>query len=408
MRSIFALITFLIAAPCLALGDKCTAYWPQWRGPDANGIAPCGNPPIQWSEDSNIRWKLAVPGKGHATPIIWKDLVFISTAVPLGDPIVEVEEEEEPSDESGRRRWMRGVKPDRVLQFKVMAIQRKNGEIRWERTLREIKPHEGTHTDATWASTSSITDGEHLYAYFGSQGIYCLDLEGNLKWEKDLGDMTIRAGFGEGSSPALHGNTLVLNWDHEGPSFIVALDKRTGEELWRNPRDERTSWSTPLIVAVDGRPQVIVNATNRIVAYDLESGDTVWENSGMTVNVIPTPVYAGGVVYLASGFRGAALQAIRLKGAKGNLAGTDAVLWSYDEDTPYVPSPLLYGNNLYFFKGNKGILTNFDVEKRRAPLQPPTPGKLRRDLRLAGRRRRPCLPGQPRRHGSSTQEGGRI
>ena len=186
-------------------------------------------------------------------------------------------------------------------------------------------------------------------------------MDGELKWQKDLGDMATRNNFGEGSSPALYGDALVLNWDHEGQSFITVLDKKTGEERWRAERDERTSWSTPLVVEVNGRAQVVTNATNRVRGYDLESGQVIWECGGMTVNTIPSPVAAGNLLYVMSGFRGNALLAIRLSEAKGDITGTDAVVWSHDKDTPYVPSPLLYGDTLYFLKHNRGILSSFDA-----------------------------------------------
>jgi outer membrane protein assembly factor BamB len=219
-----------------------------------------------------------------------------------------------------------------------------------------------------------VTDGERIYAHFGSRGLYAFDWQGHLEWQKDLGDMETRLGFGEGSSPALWGDTLVINWDHEGESFLVALDKRTGNELWRRSRDEVTSWATPIVVDQGGRPQVIVNATRRVRSYDLQSGESLWEVGGMTVNTIPSPVHGRGMVYATSGFRGNALLAIRLADARGDLTGTDSVAWSYDRDTPYVPSPLLYENSLYMLKHNSGVLTQLDArtgEVRFGPLRLP-------------------------------------
>ena len=174
--------------------------------------------------------------------------------------------------------------------------------------------------------------------------------------------MRTRRGFGEGSSPAIHGNTIIINWDHEEDDFIVALDKYTGKEIWRKKRDEPTSWSTPLIVEYGGKTQVIVSATNFTRSYDLSNGDIIWECSGMTTNTIPSPVVENGVVYVMSGFRGNALQAIRLEGASGDISDSEAVLWEYNRDTPYVPSPLLYNGSLYFLKSNDGILTGFNTK----------------------------------------------
>jgi outer membrane protein assembly factor BamB len=176
--------------------------------------------------------------------------------------------------------------------------------------------------------------------------------------------MRIRYSFGEGSSPGLHGNTLVLIWDNEGDdSFIVAVDKRTGEELWRKPREEQTSWTTPLIVEdTADRIHVITSATGQVRSYDLATGEMLWTIGGMTFNAIPSPIYADGIVYLMSGFRGNALKAIRLAEAKGDVTGSSAVLWEFNQDTPYVPSPLLYDGILYFLKSNNGLLSALDAK----------------------------------------------
>ena len=191
-------------------------------------------------------------------------------------------------------------------------------------------------------------------------------MQGNLVWEKDLGDMTTARNFGEGSSPALHGNTIVVNWDHEGESFIVALDKKTGEEIWKVDRDERTSWATPIVVEHNGKAQVITSATNRIRSYDLATGAQIWECGGMTRNVIPNPVVANGIVYLMSGFRGNALLAINLDKASGDITDSDAIVWRHDADTPYVPSPVLYGDTLYFLQSNKSVISALDVKTGQA------------------------------------------
>jgi len=365
--AIFAvLLSGLLITPetAYAKGD-----WPQWRGPDMSGVAAGANPPTEWSETKNIRWKVPVAGKGLASPIVWKDTIYLLTAVPTGDPISPPEPklEASPQDQANQgqqrqHRGPRGIKPDYKLQYKVIAFERMTGKIAWQRIAAESLPHEGIHNDASWASISAITDGTNLYALFGSPGLYCYNLDGKLLWQADLGSMRIRNSFGEGSSPTLYGDYLIVNWDHEDQSYIVAFDKHSGKIKWKKDRDEPTSWSTPIVRVVDGKPQVIVNATNAIRGYDLASGDVVWSCAGMTVNTIPSPVEADGVVYLASGFRGNALLAIRLAGAKGDITGSDHVLWQYERDTPYVPSMLLYRDTLYFLKRNNGILTVFDVK----------------------------------------------
>ena len=342
-------------------------YWPQWRGPQASGVAPHGDPPIEWNENKNIRWKTEIPGQGHATPIVWDDTVFVTSAIKT-DKQIELEPIEEPQRRRGRRG--RSAAPSSVHQFVIFAINRSDGSIRWQQTAREEVPHEGTHQTGSWAANSPVTDGEHVYAYFGSRGLYCYDMQGNLQWERDFGDMATKMSFGEGSSPVLYGDVIVLNWDHEGDSFIIALDKRTGEVVWRNGRDEGTSWATPLVVEHNGNPQVIINATSRTRSYDLATGKMLWECGGMTANTIPSPVTANGIVYITSGFRGNALQAIRLDDAKGDITGAAAVVWEYDRDTPYVPSPLLYGDTLYFLKHNKGILSAFNASTGEAYYSP--------------------------------------
>ena len=376
MKSVLAsVITFTsfvaVFSGAAATRDELNRNWPQWRGPLANGTAPQGTPPAKWSESEHVKWKVKLPGFGTSTPIIWGDQVFILTAVatgkkvepPAAAQVAPAVPEGPPREGQGRRRGggMRAEKPSEAYQFVLLCVDRATGKERWRKVAREQVPHEGHHRDHGFASASPVTDGEHLYVSFGSRGLYCYDLAGNLKWEKDLGDMQTRNAFGEGSSPALHGDTIVVNWDHEGDDFIVALDSRTGKERWRQARDEPTTWSTPLIIEHEGKPEVIVSATNAIRSYDLATGGQLWECSGMTGNVVPTPVSDFGKLYAISGFRGAALLAIQL-GKRGTLTGTDAIAWQHRKATPYVPSPLLSGERLYFFSGNQGVLSCFNAK----------------------------------------------
>lgn len=353
--------------------------WPEWRGPLATGEAPAANPPLEWSEDKNVRWKIEVPGQGKSTPVIWGDVVLLTTAIPLASaleapavPPASSPATPTPPAAPGAPAAAPGGpprqggppvrKPESPLQFTVLAYERASGKLRWQRKVNELLPHEGTHQDGSFAGGSVITDGKRIYAYFGSRGLYALDMKGNVLWEKQLGVMSTRNGFGEGSTPTLYKDTLIVNWDHEGADFIVGLDAATGKEKWRAERDEPTGWSTPLVVVHKGKAQAVVNATNKVKSYDVATGALLWEASGMTANAIPSPVAAGGMVYLTSGFRGNALLAVRLDDAKGDITGKPAIVWSYDKDTPYVPSPLLYQDALYFLKSNSGVLTRFDVK----------------------------------------------
>jgi outer membrane protein assembly factor BamB len=206
-----------------------------------------------------------------------------------------------------------------------------------------------------------MTDGKHVWAFFGSRGLHCFDMQGNLLWSKDFGQMKIVMSFGEGASPVLCGDKIVVNWDHEGDCFTAAVDATTGKEIWRMPHEERSSWATPLVVEVNGKKQVITAATNKIRALDPETGKLIWQCGGLTRNVIPTPVCADGIFYATSGYTGNALLAIRL-GREGDLTNTDAIAWKYGKNTPYVPSPLLYNGRLYIFATNNATLTCLDAK----------------------------------------------
>ncbi|MBI4566406.1 MAG: PQQ-binding-like beta-propeller repeat protein [Planctomycetes bacterium] len=342
--------------------ESAELYWPQWRGPLGIGVAPHADPPLEWSERENIRWKIPLPGKGHSTPVVWGDRVFITAAVPIGEAV--------PPPAGSRPGDHDNETAVRRQKFVVLAVHRRNGRVIWEKAVRENTPHEGGHETGSYASPSPVTDGERVYAFFGSQGLYCLDWSGDLVWEKDLGDMHTKHGHGEGSSPALYGDTLIVNWDHEGPSFVVALDKRTGTQRWKVDRDEVSSWSTPLVVKHNGRPQVIVSATRRVRGYDLGTGEVLWECGGLSHNVVASPVSADGLVLAGSSYEKRAMLAIRLEGAKGDITGTDHVAWSLDRHTPYVPSPLLYDGKLYFFKHYQGILSCLNAKTGQAEYGP--------------------------------------
>jgi len=347
-----------------ALGQAVNplAQWGQWRGPLATGAAPKADPPVEWSETKNIRWKTKLPGLGHSSPVVWGSLVFVTTA-----------------EMTGAKKPFTGVTPDGAHnnmnplfdhQFAVMAIDRETGAVVWRRTVATRQPHESTHESATWASNSPVTDGEHVLSFFGSNGLYCLDTGGRLLWSRDLGDMQVKHGHGEGASPLLHGETVVVNWDHEGASVIVALAKRTGEELWRQPRDEVTSWATPIVVTHDGQPQVVVSGTRRVRGYDLKTGSVIWEAGGLPGNIVASPVGADGMVFAAGSYEKQTLLAIRLTGAKGELTGTQQIAWQKNRSTPYVPSPLLYDGWLYYLRHYQGVLSRVNAKTGDEPSGP--------------------------------------
>jgi outer membrane protein assembly factor BamB len=350
MKPVLLTLALILTAALHAADPAAERFWPQWRGPLATGVAPHADPPLEWSETKNVRWKVEIPGRGSSTPVVWGDQIFLTTAIPMGAPGAA---SHEPRG---------GIAPRPSHRFVVMAIDRRTGKTAWERVVREEVPHEATQENGTWASSSAVTDGELVIVSFESRGIYAFDLEGAQVWKADLGRKKMRNEFGEGSTPALHGNHLVLLWDHQGGSFIVALDKRTGKELWRQKRDEIDTWATPLVVEHNGRAQVVATGMNRLRSYDLETGALVWQTGGVTMNPIPSPVAGDGMVFVTSGFRGNSLKAIRLADAKGDITGPPALAWTLDRDTPYVPSPLLYGGIIYILKSNNGLLSALDAQ----------------------------------------------
>jgi outer membrane protein assembly factor BamB len=334
---------------------EAAAFWPQWRGPLATGEAPLGDPPLTWSEEegANIRWKTEIPGRGHSTPVVWGDLIFLTTAIQFGDPLPP-----RPSTAPGNHDNLPVTHRHR---FAALAVDRASGKVVWQETLREALPHEQGHYTGSLASNSPVTDGEHVIAFFGSFGLYCLDVKGRLVWKADFGPMQSLHGHGEGSSPALYKDTLIVNWDHEGNSFVVALDKATGKERWRVERNEVTSWASPIIIEHAGRPLAIISGTSRVRAYDLASGEVVWECGGLSSNIVASPVAADGMVFAGSSYDKRALIAIRLDGASGDITGSDHIVWSRFRGTPYVPSPLLYDGGLYFLTHYQGILSRVDA-----------------------------------------------
>lgn len=338
MRTL-SLSLLMLSVVASAMAETVNENWPNWRGPTHNGIAVQGSPPVTWSETENIKWKIALPGTGSSTPVVWGQQMFIQTAVPTGE-----------ASDAGQK-----------LKFNLVCLDRGTGAVVWERTATEAIPHEGHHSTGNFAPYSPVTDGKLVWASFGSRGLYCYDLDGNQQWSTDLPDLEIRMAFGEGSSPAIAGDAVVVLLDHEGDSKIAAFDKTTGKPLWETERQERTSWTTPVPVQVGDTLEIITNATNRVRSYNAETGELIWECKGQTLNTIPSPLLGFGNVYCTSGFRGSALQAIKL-GNKGDLTDSDAIVWEVDQATPYVASPVLYGDNIYLLSGLKAILSCYDAK----------------------------------------------
>ena len=360
VRASILISALLAASVCAASADD---YWPTWRGPQASGVAPAGKPPLTWSETENVKWKVPVPGEGTSSPIVWADKIFFLTAIKTDR--LGTSAQVPASDANTPAPFHGGQTPKNVYKFDLVCMDRVTGRTLWQRTVREEAPHEGTHPNHGFASYSPVTDGTYVWVSFGSRAVHCYDINGEHKWSRDLGRMTIKMAFGEGSSPALAGDALIVVMDHEAGSCVYALDKSTGRTLWKQLRDEVTSWATPVTADINGKTQVIVSATKLIRSYDVRTGELIWQCSGQTANVIPSPIVAFGMVFCTSGFRGSALQAIEL-GRTGDLSGTDAVRWQVNKGTPYVPSPILYGDNLYVCSVNKAVVSCYQARTGKA------------------------------------------
>jgi outer membrane protein assembly factor BamB len=347
----------VLAALSVALfcGLTLGADWPSFRGPDHTGVAPEADPPIEWGEDNNVRWKIELEGTGHASPVIWGNRVYVMSALKIG-----TDEPKAPAPQQPGSRPQR-AKPTQIHRFTVSAHDLATGKRVWHTVVKEDVPHESLHSTASQVSASPVTDGKHIWAFFGSRGLYCLDMDGKIQWKVEFGTQSTRNEFGEGASPAVHGDFIVINWDHEGDSFVAALDKATGKERWRVARDEPTSWSTPLVVRDGEREIVVVSAASRVVGYDLVSGKEIWSVSGLGVNPIPTPVADDETVWVMSGYRDPRGMAIRYRGASGDLAGTDRIRWQIERGLSYVPSAVLVDGRIFFFQRFTGILSCYEL-----------------------------------------------
>jgi outer membrane protein assembly factor BamB len=345
MRQFWALA---MAAVALGADDD----WARWRGPFESGMAR-GDAPLKFSATEKVAWKTPIPGRGFSSPVIWGEKIFLTTAIPT--------REIGAGSEGGGRGAGGGAAAGVEHRFVVMALDRGTGKLLWERVATVATPHEGYHRKyGSFASNSPVTDGERVYAYFGSRGLYAYDIDGKLVWKREFPPMRMRLQFGEGTAVVLDGERLILSCDQESDSFIVVLDKKTGKEVWRRTRDEVSAWSPPLVVEHGGKKQIIVAASNRVRAYDYNSGEVIWECGGLGSNVIPAPVAHDGMVFVMSGHREPNLLAIKL-GRRGDLTGTDAVAWTNQRGNSYTPSPVLYEGRLYFVTDN-GMVSCFDAK----------------------------------------------
>ncbi len=351
MRCSIALLLTLAASTLPAATDN----WPGWRGPWANGISLLKNLPASWSAEQNIFWKTPVPGRGHSSPVVWGDRLFLTTdtegdVLPGAGPV------------KHRMQGQPFLHPDSVggnrkHTLELLCFDGNNGKLLWRRTAFEGPVFDDIHKFNTYASATTVTDGKFVYAYFDSQGLYKFDFEGNLIWKMSLGGIAT-LGVGTGGSPVLFEDKILILADQDDGegSFLAAVATEDGKVAWKIPRKAQITWTTPVVVEVASQPELIVAATENVIAYDPRTGKEIWRTEGLDSNVVHTPVFGHGMVYVSSGYPKKKTMAIHLDPAfKG-----DRVAWKYEKGTGYIPSPILYGDYLYLMSG-AGLLTCLDA-----------------------------------------------
>ncbi len=360
MRTHFYLagiLPFLISYHALA--SEGQENWPSWRGETSNAVVSDGDRPESWSVNDNILWQQEVPGRGWSSPIVWGNRIFVTTVENLGK-----------GEEPKKGLYFGGNRPqapESEHRWLVVCYDLNSGELKWQRMVHRGKPAGSLHLKNSYASETPVTDGQHLYAYFGNLGLYCFTLTGDLLWQKDFPAQPTRYGWGTAASPILHGDRLYLVNDNDEKSYMLALDKVTGEEIWRVARDEKSNWATPYLWQNSLRSEIITSGTNKVRSYDL-SGNLLYELGGMSSITIPTPFAHGDLLYVTSGYvmdKKKPLLAIRA-GATGDITlqedetRNESIAWSHERAGPYNPSPLLYKNRLYVLL-DRGFLACYDA-----------------------------------------------
>lgn len=357
---------FVCALLTLVLSNSIAAKpgstnWPQWRGPDGQGVSPEKGLPDEWSEKKNVKWKTPIEGLGHSSPIVWGKKIFLTTALD-GEVI--------PGRTAGVTHKMSDgsdfVHPDAVganlkHTFKVICVDRSSGKVLWERVAYEGPVYDSRHRKASFASSTPATDGKMVYAFFGSEGLYAYDFNGKLVWKQQNFGKLGTASVGYGVSPVLYQNLVIMQCDDSGMnSFMVAFDKKTGKEVWRTPRKVDVTWSTPVLVRTAKGTELVAAAIEFIIAYDPLTGKELWRHKGLEGNAVPTPVVSNDLVVLTSGSPNKIALAIRA-GGSGDVTGTSQLVWTYKKGTAYVPSPILYGDYVYLTT-DRGLLTCLDAK----------------------------------------------
>ncbi|HEX9260802.1 MAG TPA: PQQ-binding-like beta-propeller repeat protein [Acidimicrobiales bacterium] len=347
---------FVLAAP-LALAAP--PHWAQWRGPDGQGIASDPGVLLEWSPTKNVLWKTAIPGRGYSSPVVWGDRIFLTTAIE-GD-VVPGAKAVKHTMEGQEFTHPDGVGADRQHTFKLLALDAASGRILWESAAWEGTPYDTRHRRGSFAAPTPVSDGTLVYAYFGAEGLYAYGFDGTLKWSWKTGGIA-SFGVGVGTSPVLHGEIVIVQCDEDNgeKSFIVGLDRKTGKEVWRTPRNIEVSWATPILVKSAGRDELVTAGNQAIIGYDPTTGRELWRMKGLASNAVPSPVAGDGIVVLSAGYPTKLAVAVR-PGGTGDVTETDRVLWKYDKGTAYVPSPILVDGLLYLVT-DKGLISCLDAK----------------------------------------------
>ena len=319
-------VAFADDVAMIAVEGEAQRYWSRWRGPSGQGLVQGDGYPATWSDTENVRWKVAVPGSGNSSPIVWGDRLFLTTALDGG----------------------RGVA---MLSFRIS-----DGTMLWQTELPRPNVPESPHPKNGHASSTPSTDGKLVYAYFGNHGLAALDFDGNIVWRRAFGQ--ILASHGTAGSPLLHDGKVIVYQDMRGGtdigSFVAAFDAATGDTVWWTDREENTGWGTPIAIRVDDHEEIVVSSQRKVYAYSPDDGRELWQVDGNLFEVIPTPVVGHGLVFASSGRAGPTL-AIR-PGGRGNV--TDSHLaWSSPKGSPFVPSTVVHGDYLYMINDMSSILT---------------------------------------------------
>ena len=335
----------LLIAACFSSTALSQTNWPQWRGLNASGVSSETGLPTDWDGSKNIRWKAAIPGRGHSSPIVWGNKIFLTTSIE--GPVVPGAEAVRHMHKGQEYRHPDSVGADHSYTLKLLCVDLDSGKILWDKTVYEGTVYDNRHKKNTYASATPVTDGKFVYISFEAEGIYCYDFDGKRIWKTSVGKIA-KGGMGPGTSPVLYENLLILQADQEygEGSFIAAVDKKNGKEVWRVERDQRRSWATPLLIKTSQRTELVTSGPNKIISYDPATGRELWRAPGVISNPIPSPVTGQGLVFVTAGSDAKRAFAIRL-GGSGDLEGTTNVVWSYEKGTAYVPSPILYNEYLY-------------------------------------------------------------